>query len=495
MAKRKTVYLALLIFLFSTLGGGTKNSADKRLRVFFPFKHLKADSTIIDPSNTASVYEYYLLENLGAGLVRDDVSDVRGYTGLLASHWEQLSPKHWAFVLKNGLKWSDGSDITSEQIRSHFEILKHRPSRHLLNLKNLDRVKYDPTKNTLHFHFKKITNVSLLHELSLADAVLIDHTNKTPNWKVTSGHYSVEDYNPGAKTLDLRINPNCPGFQSDSPARVQLFDVTPSNDTSKLFSDVETDIYSINDLPLSPERKALILRAPQHLLGQPSLLFFWKFNPTHPLVGDLNARRELADIIAQSFKGLRIGDEVSYYAQLVPPGYQGTVPKFEFPRAKTSALKGKRIFLRFRPAFQYLTREIEKLKALAKERSIDLKLAFDAFTANEVADASEFARVQGFKGNQKDSIGSWSFLYTKDKGDLSPFLTQAKSLIDKALVAESENNKVAALSDLHRFSLENAFAVPFVVYKEHIMTSNRVDLGYWNRFDLRLRFYDVRWKP
>ncbi len=485
--------LGLIFFQLSSFGVGAMDSTDKVLRVFFPFKVLRTDAKLLDPSNTASVYEYYLLENLGVGLLRDDVSDLRGYSGLLATHWEQVSAKHWSFTLRKNLKWSDGSELSPDQILTHFQGLKNRQSRHLVNFQHLDRVSLGESGKTIHFRFKSATNQSFLHELALADAVLVHPDNLTKDWRKTSGHYSVESFDSNAKKLVLAANSFCPGYQSGGPRRVELFDVSSPAESSDLFEKVVTDIYSIPSLPFTPESKSLVARAKGRLLGQPNLIYFWKFNPINPLTTNLDARRELASLISETFRDFKSGEEAGYYSQLVSPGYSGALSKFDVPNTKTSVLKGKTILLRFRPPFEYLTNELNVLRSGALKRGITLKLAFDAFTPGEVADPDEFARVQGFKGNQKDAVGSWSFLFTAGKGDLGPFREQGKPLLNKVLEADSDDLKSQHLKTLHQFTLENAFAVPFLNHREQILISDRVDLKRWNRFDLRLRFYDVLW--
>ncbi len=487
---KRLLVLLLFIGVFECVGNSPKDS--KILRCVFPFKHLKKDPTLIDPANTVSIYEYYLLENLGVGLIRDDVSDPRGYKGVLSSHWEQVSPTHWSFTLREGIKWSDGTDITPHEVVERFQTLKTTKSRHLLNLSRLKKVEFDPKSNSVNFYFRESTNDSFLHELSLADAVLVSPRNLTQDWKVTSGPYFVSKYITDAKTLELTANSFSPLASAESPGKVLLFDL-PESSTSELFKTIDADIYSIAVLPFSKERKDLIARAPSHTFGQPTLIYYWEFNPENPLTKDLSARKELASLTAEVFKSFSVGKDVAYYSQLVSKGYSGVLDSFEVKGTDTNRLQGQEILLRFRPPFKYLTTEIEELKAAAVKRGIKLVVAFDAFTPEEKADTREFARLQGFKGNQKDSVGSWSFLFS-GKGALSPFKEPSEKYLNEVLDSVADAQKSQALLKLHRFVLENAFVVPFLVQTEHIMTSKRINLTRWNPFDLRLRFYDVAWQ-
>ncbi|MBI4925722.1 MAG: hypothetical protein HY843_07340 [Bdellovibrio sp.] len=77
----------------------------------FPFGVLKKDATLLDLSNTETTYEYYLLENLSMGLIRDDVREPSGYASAIAESWKQKNSKTWQFKIKSPLFWSDGSPM------------------------------------------------------------------------------------------------------------------------------------------------------------------------------------------------------------------------------------------------------------------------------------------------------------------------------------------------------------------------------------------------
>ncbi|MBI4925720.1 MAG: hypothetical protein HY843_07330, partial [Bdellovibrio sp.] len=99
-----------------------------------------------------------------------------------------------------------------------------------------------------------------------------------------------------------------------------------------------------------------------------------------------------------------------------------------------------------------------------------------------------------FKGNQKDAAGSWNFIFS-DKGNiLSPVKNKFIKEFNTISRAKTEEEKNIALIKLHEKVLQGAYLVPFMVGKSKVFASKRIDLSLWNPFDMRLRFYDIRWK-
>lgn len=406
---------AVSVVMFAVLWCIHGDSADlKTLRVLFPFKYLRQEQTILNPANTDTIYEYYLLENLGSGLVRDDATDVRGYTGVIASNWKQLDSHRWHFTLRKELKWSDGSAITPTQIKAHFEGLKLRKSRHLLNFSQLESVHYEPKDNGLVLSFSGKTNDSVLHELSLADAVLTHPSNLTENWRVTSGAYSVIKYDPTAKILDLASNPNSALIRDRSPKQVHLFDLNVESDIDLVFDSIETDLFTIAELPFSTKRKALMARAPEHRYGHSNMIFLWKFMPDNPLIQHGPARQEFAALIAETFKNINVDSSVKYYSQLVSKGYSGALDKFDVKTISNGALNGKNILLRFRPSFAFLPELMEDLKRNAQKRGITIRLSFDGGTAGEKKNQMSLLGSKDLKGIRKTQLVLGAFSIPKE---------------------------------------------------------------------------------
>ncbi len=468
-------------------------STDTRpLTVIFPLRVLRPDASLLQPRNTETTYEYYLLENLGAGLVRDDTESASGYEGLIAERWTQTEPSTWVFRIKPDFKWSDGSILTGEQLVAHFEALKRNKGRHLVNLAKLSRVHFDAGERALTLHFSEKTNSSVLHELSLADAVLI---HSCGDWSITSGPYSVGDYRPAERFLKLRANPHSPLLAKAAPRTVVLRDVVDYAQLGSAFTTMGADIYPLPVLYFANRYAAIREAAPAKKVGRSTLLYFFQMNARNPATQILDSRRLLAALIAEAFRNFRLGEDFAYYDQLVPFGYRGSLRKYEAPVLKRphASFKKTHFVLNFPAAFRDLSSPLERLRVLAKKHGVSFEYRFTAFDDVE-AGADEFARISPFKGNQKDPVGSWSFLFSDKTGALSPFREKGLPLLNEALIAASDREKSEALSRLHRYVLDNALLIPVLIQREQVLASQRVNLDRWNPFDLRLRFYEIAWK-
>ena len=62
------------------------------------------------------------------------------------------------------------------------------------------------------------------------------------------------------------------------------------------------------------------------------------------------------------------------------------------------------------------------------------------------------------------------------------------------MATETKEARETSLGDLHRHVLSEAYAIPLFIESNQIAASNRIDLTHLNQFDMRLRFYEVKWK-
>ena len=484
------VALAALVTVLATL---TVRKDRATVNVLFPTMMLRNAPTFVDPTNLNTIYEYYLLENLAAGLIRDDVSDPRGYRPVLAETWRQVDQFTWEFRLRPGLTWSDGQALTGEQIAKHLLSLRGRQSRHLAQLSEIKDVRVTDDGSTLTLVFEKPTNGGLLHEISLADAALVSDDNLTHGWQVSSGPYSVESYDHSNQSLVLRLNPQNPLASPTSPRLIRLFWIKDREAVLRAFSDDKADLYYQGTLGFRERAQILRRSAPQVYQGFPTSLCFFSFGPQHPLVRDRRARREFAMIVQAALRDLKISDDISFDNQFVPSDYAGRLPQQPLLHEEIVALRGQSLVVNVDPIFMQAPAVTERLRDFAATYGVELTFLFQNILASK-GDHGEFALFQSFKGNQKDAIGSWNFLFSQDHGPLALFAGEVRALMAAAEAEQDDDRRTAKIQALHRQVLDEAYGVPFWMEAPAILASNRVGLSNVNRFDLRLRFYDILWK-
>lgn len=468
------------------------NKNNRTLEVLFPLSALRAGNKIIDPFNIESIFEYYLLENLGVGLIRDDLSQPDGYAPLLASSWEKLNDSTWMFIIRPDLKWSDGSKITGEQLVRHFISLKKNNSRHLLYLKMLENVKFDQSTNALFLRFSQKVDRELLHELSLADAVLT-YPDAT-DWCITSGPYFIKQYLPSEKELFLENNVNSPIKRPNSPKHVHLFSLKKMSDLNEIFSKINVDLFYLPPSTFRSIYSAAIKNAPFLQRGQKTLIHFLSFNEKHPLFGDSLVRRELSFLIKEVFSKVNRTEFYEYYDQMIPKGYSGQLLDYNAQEVThIVALSGKKIAIKFSPDIKEVPGIMDSFNIIEKKYKINFAVSFGDTEGSKIGE-QEFARSYMFQGNQKDPLGSWSFLFSEKTGVLAPYKDGFLEFFLKIAGNDSSENRLKVLHDLHEWVLQTTQVIPFLVESPLVLTSKQVDISRWNQFDFRIRLYEVKWK-
>lgn len=488
MSSRKAVLASALLL---GVGAGLaylrhRMTAPKVLRVGYPFAVLRQDQKLLDPDNTEFVYQFYLLENLAAGLVRDSSRAPLGYEPCLARSWERVSATRWAFELQPGLLWSDGSPIEPAAVASHLQALAKGKSRHIIYLKDLSRVAVEGRR--LLLDFAKPVNDGIIHELSLADAALLHPGNRGGDWSVTSGPFSVGSYEPG-KRLRLRRNPHYPS-SVEYPKEVELVDFTMDT-IGRFFDSEEVDLLKVPAPAFRPGSREVLAQAPQKMRGYPTWIYYLHFNARKPLWRDGAARRDFARVVEEALDGLTV-EGLQRERQMIPAGFSGRLeqgPSAE--AASTGRLAGKHVKIGLLPAFADVAPLRDALRKAFEKAGASVE-----FTESRGLGPSDDADAQltQFSGNQRDAMGSWQFMFSPEHGDLAPFRAEVEPFFGQVMSADGKDAREAALRRLHAHVLEQVYVVPLFIAPDIIASSRRVDLSRLNPFDMRLRFHEVQWK-
>lgn len=463
------------------------------LQVLFPTSVLRPTVDLLDPDNTETIWEYYLLENLACGLVRDSQSSVTGYDGCIAEQFYQKDERTWAFKIGH-LKWSDGSDIVENEILNWLNGLTSTSKRHIQFLKLAEEIKYDSSSRTITMRFPFKVDQTILHELSLADASLLPSDYKTKGWAKTTGPYRVEKWDSSSKQLMLVANPNSRLFKEAMPKQVVLAQLQDVQDRDKIFQSIFFDVVPLNATTGPRRSRDILQRAPQVFEAFPTSIIFFHFNPQNKDAKALSNRLLFSSII-QRFRNRieQLTEGASPFlpeTQLIPDGFDGrldTSPNIVTPSETTLThvtVKLSPSFLDFEPLMQGLVDEFSRA-------GINLELKY---SLSPDFDGTEFASIYNFIGNQQDSTGTWSFLADKEQGLLRGWFSAYQNCFRNVFAASDLINREHYLKQLHERILLDALAVPLMVGKQRYLLSKRIDSSRWNKFDARMRFYELRWK-
>lgn len=457
-------------------------SEPSRLIVVFPLAALLQDQRIVDPENTQFIAQFYLLENISRGLVRDSADSPEGYAPGIARSWTRLSSKRWALDIDPDARWSDGTPITAAQVASHLERLSRGRHRHVVYLKNLSSIR--GVGHRLELTFRTQTNAGLIHELSLADTFMLHPRNWEGDWSIGSGPFVVEKYVPG-EILALRSNARFPDSAA-FPEHVDLIEI-PWEARPAMFKDRRVDLYRTPGPHFARSNQPVFAAAPKAYRGYPTSIYYFAFKPGRWLDKSVAARREIASLLMSSLQGIRL-PEMSAESQMVPKGFAGRLADdIVLPPRSTSAKVPEALSIGLPPAFQTVPQVADSIVRTFARRGVSVTVTFEG-------DRSADINLCAFIGNQRDALGSWRFLLSPDHGELRAALPGVRRFLERAASTDDPSTRDEMLLKIHRTVLADAYAVPAFIEPNVFLHSRRVDPSRISRFDMRLRFYDVRWQ-
>jgi MarR-like DNA-binding transcriptional regulator SgrR of sgrS sRNA len=463
------------------------------LKVVFPIRLLQRNQSLLDPYNTETVWEYYLLENLACGLVRDSVASSTGYDGCLAENFYQPDPKTWVFKVKD-IRWSSGEPISVDEIDSWIHNLSTGNHRHIRYLKKARSIEFDPHSRLLTFKFDDPIGNVLLHELSLADATFIPTDFKKNGWHKTAGPYFVKLWKPDENRLVLEANIYSPIFSERMPREIELFACDDPEQRNAAFTSFEVDI-----LPVSAHaRPSLFLKpianAPQTFWAYPTTIYFFNFNSRNALAKIAKIRHAFAGVVREirsEIDNLTLnGGALKMESQMIPLGFQGRLTSVIDPSWQPAALKGQTIRIALYSSFQEQPSLIEALQVGFQKYGVDLQIQYD--DASKFKSDDQFVIIYGFVGNQLDASGSWSFLLGPN-GPLNSWTDEIADDYSTIFESGKAGQRDAIFKGIHQRVLSESIAVPLLIGQQRYLMSQRINFDRWNKFDARMRFYELRW--
>jgi len=453
--------------------------SEKPLHVWIPFRTLSAESKLIDPNNTATVYEYYLLENLASSIIQDSTEDPRGFEGIFVSLWSRPAKTQLLLTFKDNLKWSDGSPITQEDWNSTFLRLSRSSARHHVYLKQLKDWTWKSAQEVVLQFSVPIDLNSLLHELSLADSALISAENLNGDWSRTSGPYFVRAFDFEGKSGSLERSRFHPLFdvRPNAPFRVNIVDDWKS-----------AEVFMLNSPATNPKLSTFEEIFSQKIDSAFSSILFLTWNPDHPYSRDREMRRQWMQWILSVQSRWRLPDGFKSENQMIPLGYAGRLETpLKLQQVETTALRGKEFVLGVWSSFLRVNDIWETLKQEASTSGFTVKVKTQEYWENDPATTFIFS---SFRGNQKSAVGSWAFLMS-DKASTLLRNDQAIQLAWNSFLNADSSSRESSLLKFHSAVLESGYLIPLASSFTRLYFTDRVSARRVNPFDLRLRFLDL----
>ena len=204
--------LCLTVSLLAACGGGGDNGGGgsggqkDTLIIARPY-----DSDTLDPVTNSLNQDIWVLENIAEGLVcySDDGTEVEP---LLATDWTyDEASMTWTFNLREGLKFSDGSDVTAEDIEFSFQrCIDHTESIHYTYAAQIESVEC-PDDTTVIFHIKAadpafLTNLCMPNMKIISKAYFDENGGEdgVADGVMGTGPYAIGEWDKGEQLTLVR---------------------------------------------------------------------------------------------------------------------------------------------------------------------------------------------------------------------------------------------------------------------------------------------------
>ncbi|MGL4970770.1 ABC transporter substrate-binding protein [Cetobacterium sp.] len=239
---KKLLNFLFLILLF--VGCGKEKGVEKTSTVVSTPNKLiytqSSESVTLHPHEATDVYSRRIIANIFDRLIETDES--LNIVPGLAESWEQLSPTELKFNLKKGVKFQNGDEFTSEDVKYTFENAKKSPKVGTLysaieSVETPDKytaiVKTDAPSGSLIHHLTHIT-------ASILNKNYYENTKDTNHSPMGTGAYSLAEWKPGSY-MTLKRNDE---YFRGKPA-IEIIEVKPIPEENSRVIAVETGEHHI----------------------------------------------------------------------------------------------------------------------------------------------------------------------------------------------------------------------------------------------------------
>ncbi len=198
----------------------SKNSTDRQVRTYMDY------SKPIDPVVMVTIPDMDLSYALAGTLVEWDKN--KQITSGLAIKWENIDDKTVRFHLRKNLKWSDGSLVTSGDVKKSFENAIKRHSEDLRSMSNLIREFDCPSADAIDLKLNVSAKESgLLGKLTEPNyGVLKISAKNLPDLSSTTGPFFVKN----ESEKELVLSRNAHWFKANVEMAEEIVIRRPTND-------------------------------------------------------------------------------------------------------------------------------------------------------------------------------------------------------------------------------------------------------------------------
>lgn len=400
----------------------------------------------------------------------------------LAYTYGQLSDNAWEFKLREGAKFHDGTDLTTENVVKTFEYLEKQDYEHLNDLFTSIKSIEVPNENTVVFELNS-PDANFLHKLTEVPIVNDYQQSSLEQNLVGTGPYQLSDIQASQVTYQ-----QFPDYWGPQPPvkSLTIKTATRIGDRAQALNQDQT-VLAVT--PFS-EQYTNTLNTPEKftISQKPDLtvnFFLWNDNAVN-WTSDLE-RRLLLDLIPRNLIDSSLNENGQSITQFVSPGVIGYNPRIKIDTKDTNTRKkiveengltSKK--LRFALPVQLKTfgldleADLKKIGIDAESYIIEPEQVFD----HKITQGVDLIFV-GWKSSRGSSIDFFeNFIRPDSTYNLGSYKNlQATKILDQARSATTISDQQAILQNLMVEVIDGRpLGIPLFASTQTVVISNQIEL-------------------
>jgi len=501
--KSKSIFLFISILVLGVLlaacssdekasntgDGGSANEGEAKKELVVD---ISSDPSTLDPGLQYNTASYTVYRNIFDNLLRRDPESLE-IIPWVAESWEQTSETTWEFMIKEGIKFQDGSDLTTEDVVFSIERILDPDfgSAQFANFSMIEKVETDGNKLILTTAEPSPTLLTQLVNLSIVPKSYVEEVgaeefNLTP---MGSGPYKFEKWDKGSQVV-LTKNED---YWNGDPEIEQVVFRAVTNAASRL-ADLQSGQADVI-FPVSPDDIATIEQNESlKILSTPTeRVSYLAFNT----LGDNPAKDEKVrqaiayginydELITTLLGGY--GDKVSQVLTPFALGYSENIDGYDYDPEKAKQLlaeagyeDGVTVDFATSPAYDQVI--VEAIQGSLSTIGIDINIV-------STDQATYLQKVQNGKSDWGGiRLGNWSCACLDADGTIYPLFRTG------TVWSSYTNQEFDAVVDAARTSTNEEERLKFYEEALTILNEDVPGIGLWQLHQIYGVSKDLEWKP